>query len=77
MDYRRRENRIRYKKYLMKQKQKMKRSACKFSLALIITSLMAAVLIPSAYIQRGYFAVGGEWLLLGVIFTAVYVFTYN
>ncbi len=55
----------------------MNRMLCKFSLAVMITSLMAAVLIPPAYVQRGYFAVGGEWLLLGVIFTAVYVFTYN
>ena len=51
----------------------MNRWICKFSLAVMITSLCAAVIIPITYNARGYFAVGGEWLLLGCIFAAVYV----
>jgi len=37
------------------------------SIALAITAVFGAVIIPIAYVERGYYAVGGEWLLLSLI----------
>lgn len=36
------------------------------------TAIVAAVLLPAARAWRGYDAVGGEWLLLAVLFCAAY-----
>lgn len=51
----------------------MNRMLCKFSLAVMITSMCAAVIIPASLHARGYFTIGGEWLVLLGIFIAVYV----
>lgn len=53
--------------------KKMNRIFCKFSLAVMITSMCASVIIPVALHARGYFTIGGEWLILLVVFIAVYV----
>ena len=46
----------------------------KISIATIITSLAACGIIPAVYKARHYFAIGGEWILLAVIFTLVLIF---
>lgn len=51
----------------------MNRMLCKFSLAVMITSMCAAVIIPASLHARGYFAIGGEWLILLGVFIAGYV----
>ena len=51
----------------------MNRWLCKISLAVMITSLSAAFIVPAAYKARVYFSIGGEWLILGCIFTLAYV----
>lgn len=35
-------------------------------------ALAGAVLIPLAYKMRGYSAVGGEWILIGVLFCGAF-----
>lgn len=51
----------------------MNRMLCKFSLAVMITSMCAAVIIPASLHARGYFTIGGEWLILLCVFIAVCV----
>ena len=51
----------------------MNRMLCKFSLAVMITSMCASVIIPVALHARGYFTIGGEWLILLCVFIAVCV----
>lgn len=36
------------------------------------TAVVAAIAIPVAFSQRGYFAVGGEWLLIAVAFCGAF-----
>lgn len=50
----------------------MKRSICKFSVALMVTSVFAALVIPELYEARGYMAAGGEWLLFAGVFALTY-----
>lgn len=49
----------------------MERIMQRISVAVIITSLCAAIIIPAVYRSRGYMDIGGEWILLGMIFAAV------
>jgi len=49
----------------------MNRALCKISIAIIVTSICAAFIIPAVYKSRGYLDIGGEYLLLGGIFTVV------
>lgn len=44
---------------------------CKFSVAVIFTSICAAFILPIVYQTRGCFAIGGEWILLVIIFGGV------
>ncbi len=39
--------------------------------------LLAAVLIPMARAVRGYEAIGGEWLAIGVVFCIAYTVIHN
>lgn len=36
------------------------------------TAVAAAILVPVAYRLRGYSAVGGEWLLIGILFCGAF-----
>lgn len=45
--------------------------------AVLVTAIAAAILIPAAYAERGYFAVGGEWLVLMLIAIAAYSAIHN
>lgn len=36
------------------------------------TALVAAIAIPVAFSQRGYFAIGGEWLLIAIAFCGAF-----
>ena len=36
------------------------------------TALVAAIAIPVAFSQRGYFAIGGEWLLIAITFCGAF-----
>ena len=40
--------------------------------AILVTALTAAVVLPMAYAERGYFSVGGEWLLLMLVAIVTY-----
>jgi len=40
--------------------------------ALIATVPLAAMSVDAAYKQRGYFAVGGEWIITIMIFAFIY-----
>lgn len=46
----------------------------KICISLFITDLSAQYLITTAYEERGYKAAGGEYMLIPVIFFAVYKF---
>lgn len=46
-------------------------------IAAVPTAVAAAIILPMAYAQRGYGAVGGECLLLLLIFCAAYSFAHN
>ena len=48
------------------------RILCKISWAVIVTSIVAAFVVPAVYRARGYMDIGGEWLFLGMIFAVVY-----
>ena len=37
-------------------------------ISLIPTAAVAAMAIPAAHAERGYWAVGGEWLLIALVF---------
>ncbi len=39
--------------------------------ALVPTAGVAALAIPAAHAERGYWAVGGEWLLIVCVFISV------
>lgn len=43
--------------------------------ATIWTAFIAALLIPAALTERGYWAFGGEWLLIVVSFISVMLFS--
>lgn len=51
------------------------RTLCRISLAIMVTSVVAAFVIPAVYRSRGYLDVGGEWLFLGMVFAVVYKFS--
>lgn len=43
----------------------------KLSVAVIVTSMAATVIVPKAYELRGYWGVGGEWVaLVGILILA-------
>lgn len=46
-------------------------------LAAAPTALLAELLLPAVMQQRGYFAIGGEWLLLAIIFCVAYQKIHN
>lgn len=50
----------------------MEKIICKLSIAFIFTTMCATWIIPTAYKARGYWAIGGEWLILIVIFYLIY-----
>lgn len=52
----------------------MERIIARFSVALMVASISATYIIPSAYKARGYFDCGGEWLLLLLIMFVAYKF---
>lgn len=35
-------------------------------------AVLAAILVPAAYAQRGYHAIGGEWLAIAAVFCVGY-----
>lgn len=41
------------------------------------TAITAAILIPLAYWQRGYYGVGGEWLVILIVFCTTYIVIHN
>lgn len=43
--------------------------------AMIWTALEAALLIPAALTERGYWAIGGEWLLIVLSFISIMYFS--
>lgn len=53
------------------------RTICKLSMATIVTSIVAMIVLPVEYKLRGYLDVGGEWLFLIAIFTVVYKFSWR
>lgn len=46
----------------------------KLILSLLSAAIVAMDLIPSVAERRGYFAIGGEWILLIVITVGMYYF---
>lgn len=40
--------------------------------ALVPASAAAAVTVPLAMLERGRFGIGGEWLLVALVFVAVF-----
>lgn len=40
--------------------------------AAIPTAMVGVILIPIGYAERGYFGIGGEWLLIAIVFCAAY-----
>ena len=60
------------KKMMMRKKQMMKRKLCRLSIATIVTSILAAIVVPIMVNYRGHAAAGGEWLLLFAVFIFVY-----
>lgn len=40
----------------------------KYCVSLTISLILTAVLVRAAYVERGYMAVGGEWLVMPVVF---------
>lgn len=59
-------------KNMMRMKQMTKRTICKISIAIIITSVLAAIVLPRTYTARGYWDIGGEWILLVLVFILSY-----
>lgn len=51
--------------------------AAEVVIALIPAAAAAAILIPWVLADRGYFAVGGEWIAVGLIFYLTYVSIHN
>lgn len=45
--------------------------------AAVPTAIAAAVFVPWAEAERGYFAVGGEWLAVAFVFYISYVAIHN
>ena len=41
--------------------------------AILFTSIIALNLLPKVAVQRGYFALGGEWFLLIALSYSIYV----
>lgn len=46
-------------------------------MALGAASLVAAIALPAAYKDRGYFGIGGEWLLILLVFCLAYKKIHN
>lgn len=55
----------------------MNNIVCRLSLALMATSVCSTYIIPKVYEERGYWAIGGEWILLGIIFWLAYKVSKN
>ena len=53
--------------------QKALKAAWRVLLSVIASEAAAIVLIPAAYTERGYRAVGGEWLLIIAVGVLVYL----
>lgn len=45
--------------------------------AAVPTAIIAAIIIPFAYFQRGYYGVGSEWLLIIAVFCITYGAIHN
>ena len=45
--------------------------------AAVPTAIAAVVFVPWAAHERGYFAVGGEWVLVAFVFFVCYVLIHN
>lgn len=45
--------------------------------AAIQTAVFAVAIVALAYLERGYRAFGGEWLLIAIIFCAAYRMVHN
>lgn len=46
-------------------------------LSAIPTVITAAAVLPLAYAERGYAAIGSEWLIIAVVFCAAYAAIHN
>ena len=46
-------------------------------IAAVPTAISVAIFVPWAAAERGYFAVGGEWLIVALVFYISYVFIHN
>ena len=44
---------------------------------IIINIVVTAILVYMAYCQRGYFAIGGEWLVMPIIMFLRYCLKYD
>lgn len=51
--------------------------ACRLSVAVMVASISSTYLIPKTYEARGYFGIGGEWLLILLIFWLAYMASKN
>lgn len=58
---------------------RVKRKLLELTFRMVISAMASAAVaswvIPAAYAERGYSAVGGEWLLIVLTFVAVLYFT--
>lgn len=45
--------------------------------AAVPTVITAAILVPAALRERGYFAIGGEWIAVGIVFYTSYAIIHN
>lgn len=46
-------------------------------LAAAPTAIVAAIALPLAYSERGHFAIGGEWLMILIVFCGAYFQIHN
>lgn len=46
-------------------------------LSAIPTAITAAVVLPLAYAERGYVAIGSEWLIIALVFCIAYAVIHN
>lgn len=51
--------------------------AVEMALSIIITTIAGLFLVPAVCKERGYFAIGGEWLVLLLIANVSYVLIHN
>ena len=60
---------------LIRVKRKLLEFAFRICISVMASVAVASWVIPAAYAERGYSAVGGEWLLIVLTFVAVMYFT--